>query len=65
MLEKALLTQAGDRSAWTLKLGATESGETSGSQAYAMVSDSCALARKHDVTNWADVVSLSVAAFLT
>lgn len=33
MLEKALLTQAGDRSAWTLKLGATESGETSGSQA--------------------------------
>lgn len=36
-----------------------------GSQAYAMVSDSCALARRHDVTNWADVVSLSVAAFLT
>ncbi|KRB83699.1 DUF4123 domain-containing protein [Duganella sp. Root198D2] len=36
-----------------------------GSRAYAMVSDSCALARKHEVTNWADVVSLSVAAFLT
>lgn len=36
-----------------------------GSQTYAMVSDSCALARRHDVTNWADVVSLAVAAFLT
>jgi len=36
-----------------------------GSQAYAMVSDSCALARRYEVTNWADVVSLSVAAFLT
>jgi hypothetical protein len=36
-----------------------------GSQRYEMVSESCALARKHGIENWSDIVSLSVAAFLT
>ncbi|WP_083941308.1 DUF4123 domain-containing protein [Pseudoduganella violaceinigra] len=35
------------------------------SKCYSMVSKSCEIARQFDVTNWADVVSLSVAAFLT
>lgn len=39
--------------------------EMQGSQRYEIVYRSCALAREHNVENWADVVSLSVAAFLT
>ncbi len=39
--------------------------EMSGSERHIMVSKSCDLARKFEIKNWPDLVSLSVAAFLT
>ncbi|WP_431478974.1 hypothetical protein [Massilia eburnea] len=39
--------------------------DMSGSMRYETVADSCELARKYDVSNWSDIVSLAVAAFLS